>query len=77
MRHPQTQGKVERFHQTFQANAWLFPTPEQFVSYYNWERPHAGIGGQRPAERSWPAKTKAIKKEPVVTSLAKAVTRVS
>lgn len=74
VRHPQTLGKLERFHQTFQANAWLFERPEQFLHYYNWERPHSGIGGQRPADRYWPD-NKAVKKDAVLTSLGKAVTR--
>jgi transposase InsO family protein len=75
VRHPQTLGKLERFHRTFQDNAWVFEQPEYFVRYYNWERHHSGIGGQIPAERYWPTKTKAIKKEAVLTSLGKAVTR--
>ncbi|MBD3192793.1 MAG: DDE-type integrase/transposase/recombinase [Candidatus Heimdallarchaeota archaeon] len=75
VRHPQTLGKLERFHRTFQDNAWLFDPPERFVAYYNWERRHSGIGGQRPAARYWPTKSTVLKKEPVVTTLGKIVTR--
>lgn len=57
--HPQTQGKVERFHQTLQK--WLATQPraatlgqlqnqlDEFVDYYNNHRPHRGIGRQTPA----------------------------
>lgn len=57
--HPQTQGKVERFHQTLQK--WLEAqprpaSPEQlqtqldwFCDYYNNQRPHRAIGRRTPA----------------------------
>jgi transposase InsO family protein len=53
-RHPQTQGKVERFHRT--AGEWLGGAlrPEtarearrdyaRFLAHYNWERPHEALG---------------------------------
>lgn len=59
--HPQTLGKVERFHQTLKR--WLGARPragcleelraqlEVFRDYYNHERPHQGIGRRTPAER--------------------------
>lgn len=59
--HPQTLGKLERFHQTLKG--WLRARPlaseleelgdqlEVFRDYYNHERPHQGIGGKTPAER--------------------------
>jgi transposase InsO family protein len=76
VRHPQTVGKLERFHRTFQENAWLFETPQAFVRYYNCERVHGALNGQTPAERYWPTPTtKGIKKELVLTSLGKTVTR--
>lgn len=53
-RHPQTQGKVERFHRTLQEELGetLFqPSVEvarsvfkQFVNQYNWIRPHEALG---------------------------------
>ncbi len=59
--HPQTCGKVERFHQT--EKKWLAKQPaagslaelqsqlDAFVQVYNSERPHRGIGRQIPAQR--------------------------
>lgn len=57
--HPQTQGKVERFHQTLQK--WLNVQPraatldalqtqlDEFVDYYNNQRPHRAINRRTPA----------------------------
>ncbi len=59
--HPQTLGKVERFHQTVKKELFSrrrFTSYEdavkgiaEYVSYYNFERPHQGIGGVCPADR--------------------------
>jgi transposase InsO family protein len=56
--HPQTQGKVERFHGTVKAElgaGLVQPTMEAarlvlepFVSRYNWVRPHDALGGETP-----------------------------
>jgi len=58
--HPQTCGKVERFHQTLKR--WLARRPqiasleelqgllERFVEIYNTTRPHRAIGRRTPAE---------------------------
>jgi transposase InsO family protein len=58
--HPQTCGKVERFHQTLKR--WLAKQPrassaqalqaqlDSFRHYYNTERPHRAIGRRTPAE---------------------------
>jgi transposase InsO family protein len=59
--HPQTQGKVERFHRTLeqairhrgkpeQREGWL-PLLNEVQRTYNQVRPHEGIGMQRPVER--------------------------
>ena len=68
-RHPQTCGKVERFQQTLKK--WLRGQPlaeniaelqaqlDAFVDYYNYQRPHRGIGRITPAER-WSATPPAI-----------------
>lgn len=58
--HPQTQGKVERFHRTIQeelGQAILQPTAEEartvygrYVLSYNWERPHEAIQMRVPGE---------------------------
>ena len=59
---PQNQGKIERWHLTYRkemealkggfnsmAHAQL--ETNKFVDYYNYERPHQGIGGLFPADR--------------------------
>jgi hypothetical protein len=63
--HPQTLGKLERFHRTLKE--WLEDEGpaldlehlqlllDRFREHYNGERPHQGIGNQTPAERYLPA----------------------
>ena len=58
--HPQTCGKIERFHQTLKN--WLTTRPrtssirplqaqlDRFVRYYNTERPHRALSRRTPAE---------------------------
>jgi transposase InsO family protein len=58
--HPQTCGKVERFHQTLKRHLLKQPRPEtkkqlqaqldHFVTYYNEVRPHRAIGRRTPRE---------------------------
>jgi transposase InsO family protein len=65
IRHPQTQGKVERFHRTLQeAMDFVGPPagpdgwPAQlafFRRYYNEERPHEALGMKPPASRYEPS----------------------
>jgi transposase InsO family protein len=67
--HPQTCGKVERFHQTLKR--WLRRQSlarnlvelqaqlDTFIAYYNAERPHRGIGRVTPLER-WSATPKTV-----------------
>jgi transposase InsO family protein len=62
--HPQTQGKLERFHRTLKE--WLEDQPpfasaedlqvalDGFRQHYNEDRPHQGIGDATPAERYRP-----------------------
>jgi Integrase core domain len=62
--HPQTLGKLERFHRTLKE--WLADEGpaadlehlqlllDRFRAHYNDERPHQGIGNQIPAERYRP-----------------------
>lgn len=62
--HPQTLGKLERFHRTLKE--WLEDEGpavdlehlqlllDRFQSHYNQERPHQGIGDATPAERYLP-----------------------
>lgn len=71
--HPQTCGKVERFHQTLKrylVRADPAPTKkalqgdlDRFVEYYNHVRPHRGIGRRTPAE-AFAAREKAFPKGP-------------
>ena len=59
---PQNQGKLERWHQTyrqecerviggFDSHSQAQFETDRFVNYYNYERPHQGIGGLVPADR--------------------------
>ena len=58
--HPQTQGKVERFHQTMKkylakqdpatTKKLLQGQLNRFAEYYNTERPHRSLGRRRPVE---------------------------
>jgi len=57
--HPQTNGKIERFHQTLKArvNLLVYTSPEQlreamaeFIEFYNHHRYHEGIGNVTPAD---------------------------
>ena len=57
--HPQTNGKIERYHLTLKTNGSLlvFTTPyefvrfmEAFVDYYNHERVHEALGNVTPAD---------------------------
>ena len=73
--HPQTCGKVERFHQT--QKKWLAAQPraastaalqrqlDQFAAYDNTQRPHRALGRRTPAE-AYRARPKAIPTGPVI-----------
>ncbi|MGJ0151814.1 IS481 family transposase [Streptomyces sp. CH8.1] len=58
---PQTNGKVERFHRTL-LEEWAYHRPytsdrermeafTDWLHWYNYHRPHTGIGGRTPASR--------------------------
>ena len=63
--HPQTQGKVERFHRTLGEALRHRGVPEKFAAWpaalaefqssYNQRRPHEALGMQRPADRYRPS----------------------
>lgn len=63
--HPQTQGKVERFHRTLGEALRHRGVPQRFEEWpaaladfqtsYNQRRPHESLGMQRPAERYRPS----------------------
>lgn len=58
--HPQTQGKIERFHQTLKRFLAARPLPDtikqlqallaEFQNWYNTQRPHRSIGRRTPLE---------------------------
>ncbi len=57
--HPQTNGKLERFHETLKArvNLLVYTSPEElrraigeFIRFYNHRRYHEGIGNVAPAD---------------------------
>jgi transposase InsO family protein len=73
--HPQTCGKVERFHQT--QKKWLAAQPrpatigglqrqlDRFAVYYNTVRPHRALGRRTPAQ-AYTARPKAVPAGPVI-----------
>jgi transposase InsO family protein len=74
--HPETCGKVERFHQTMKRYLAAQSDPartkkqlqrqlELFVAYYNEVRPHRGINRRTPAE-AFAAREKARPRGPVI-----------
>jgi len=50
VRRPSTIGKIEAFHKAYAYEAWMYPTHREFVNYWNYERPHQGIGYLYPAD---------------------------
>jgi putative transposase len=40
---PQSNGKIERFFQTYEKHRWRFGTLEEFLTFYNEERPHMSL----------------------------------
>jgi len=63
IRHPQTQGKVERFHgeleRALQRRGWQGKSPQQWLDEFRWEhnqvRPHEALHMQTPASRWCPS----------------------
>lgn len=72
--HPQTCGKLERFHQTLKR--WLGARPlapdlaelqvqlDEFLDYYNHQRPHRALGGATP-QQVWQATPAARPGDPI------------
>ncbi|MFB6215890.1 MAG: integrase core domain-containing protein [Candidatus Aenigmatarchaeota archaeon] len=40
---PQTNGKIERFFKTYGDHRWRFSSLNEFIDYYNTERPHMSL----------------------------------
>lgn len=40
---PQSNGKIERFFQTYEKHRWRFDSLDSFVEYYNEQRPHQSL----------------------------------
>jgi transposase InsO family protein len=49
-RRPTTIGKVERFHRTYEEEAWRYKTLGAFLRYYNYGRIHQALDYRFPAE---------------------------
>lgn len=47
---PQANGKLEAFHGCYDAESWRFKTHNKFIRYWNYQRPHGGIGYLFPRE---------------------------
>jgi transposase InsO family protein len=72
--HPQTCGKIERQHQTLKA--WLGDRPrarnlaglqhqlDDYLAFYNHDRPHSALRGATPAE-AWTAKAPDVASPPI------------
>ena len=50
VRRPSTIGKIEAFHKAYVYEASIYPTHKEFINYWNYERPHQGIGYLYPAD---------------------------
>jgi transposase InsO family protein len=50
IRRPSTIGKIEAFHKAYDSEAWIFNSHQEFIKYWNYERPHQGIGYLYPAD---------------------------
>ena len=50
IRRPSTIGKIEAFHKAYVYEASIYPTHNEFINYWNYERPHQGIGYLYPAD---------------------------
>ena len=49
-RRPTTIGKVERFHRSYEQEAWRYPSHMEYIQHYNYERPHQALGYLTPAD---------------------------
>ena len=72
--HPQTQGKLERFHETLKArlNLLVYTSPEslraamaEFIDFYKQHRYHEGIGNVTPADVYYGRREEILKRKEV------------
>jgi transposase InsO family protein len=49
-RRPTTIGKVERFHGSYENEAWRYPSHKEYIHHYNYERPHQALKYLTPAD---------------------------
>jgi len=50
VRRPSTIGKIEAFHKAYKYEASMFQNHQQFVNYWNYQRPHQGLSYLYPAD---------------------------
>jgi transposase InsO family protein len=48
-RRPTTIGKVERFNGSYEREAWRYPSLQEYIQHYNYERPHQALQYLTPA----------------------------
>ena len=41
--HPQTNGKLERFHKSLEDEIWNYPSLDDYIEYYNTDRLHFSL----------------------------------
>lgn len=49
VKHPQTLGKLERFHRTFEEERHRFSSMDDYLYFYNYRRPHQSLDQNIPA----------------------------
>lgn len=61
-KHPQTNGKVEKWFDIYERHRDAFQTPEEFQQWYNTVRPHTALNWEQ-LETPWQAFQRKLKKE--------------
>jgi putative transposase len=61
-KHPQTNGKVEKWFDTYERHRDAFQTPQEFQQWYNHTRPHTALNWQQ-LETPWQAFQRKLKKQ--------------
>jgi transposase InsO family protein len=86
LRHPQTQGKVERFHRTLKDRTRHRGLPGSFAEWQHWaphfrqeyneRRPHEALGMRTPAQVYRPVNLRPYQEQPVTWDYGSACVRV-